>query len=283
MVAAYQRSRSLKKNMGDFLDLLAITARENIKGGYYYKNCADLLGKLREKRSLRDAIFECERAAIIAEIKFSSPSARILRNGKDVETLSRDMVQAGAVGISVLTEPKYFSGSLKDLFRVRMSVDAPLLMKDIVLSKCQIDAAYKIGVNAILLIVALFERGYCDMNLHEMIEYAHNKGLEVLLETHNVDEFRIALSTEADMIGINNRDLRTLNVDIKTTRKVLERFRRDEIGDRPIVSESGIKSPNEIRFLRKFGVDAFLVGSAIMTAKDVRDFVSKLVNAYEKS
>lgn len=268
--------------MGDLLDLLAATARENIRGGYYCGNFADILGKPKEKSSLRDAIFRCEKAAIIAEIKFSSPSAGTLRDSRDVEALSRDMVQAGAVGISVLTEPVYFSGSLKNLFRVRTSVDAPLLMKDIILCKCQIDAACKIGADAILLIVALFERGYCDASLHEMIEYAHDKGLEVLLETHSADEFRIAISTEADMIGINNRDLRTFKVDIETTRNVLERFRRYEIGDRPIVSESGIKSPNEIRFLRKFGVDAFLVGSAIMTAKDVRGFVSRLVNAYEK-
>ncbi|MEM2568389.1 MAG: indole-3-glycerol-phosphate synthase [Candidatus Bathyarchaeia archaeon] len=270
--------------MGDFLDLLVAAARENIEGKYYqYHNILGEHTQFIERRSLRDSIIKCKKAAIISEIKFASPSSGILRADRNVGIIARDMIEAGAVGLSVLTEPKYFSGSLEDLLQTRLSVDAPLLMKDIILSKFQIDAAYRFGADAILLIAALFERGYCDMGIHEMIDYSHSMGLEVLLEVHTIEEFKLALSTEADMIGINNWDLKTLKVDINTTKNILERFRRSDIGDRPIVSESGIKSPEDIRFLRKYGADAFLIGSSIMAAKNIRDFVASLVNAYEKS
>lgn len=276
--------RSLRGDMGDFLDLLAAAAKENIERNYY--QCCSVLGEhiqSLERRSLRGSIVKCSKAAIISEIKFASPSSGILRVDRSVEIIARDMIEAGAVGISVLTEPKYFSGSLENLFQTSLSVNAPLLMKDVILSKCQVDAAYRLGADAILLIAALFERGYCDMSIHEMIDYSHSMGLEVLLEVHTTEEFKLALSTEADMIGINNRDLKTLKVDIKTTKNILEKFRKSDIGDRPVISESGIKSPEDIRFLRECGADAFLVGSAIMTAKNIKDFVARLVSAYEKS
>ena len=273
----------MRKSMGDFLDLLAAAAKENIEGNYYRHNILGENLQFIGRRSLKDSIIKYRKAAIISEIKFASPSSGILRVDRSVEIIARDMIEAGAVGISILTEPKYFSGSLENLFRARLSVNAPLLMKDIILNKCQIDAAYRLGADAVLLIAALFERGYCDMSIHEMIDYSHRMGLEVLLEVHTAEEFKLALSTEADMIGINNRDLKTLKVDINTTKSILKGFRKSDIGNRPIVSESGIKSPEDIRFLRKYGADAFLVGSAIMTARNVRDFVAHLVSAYEKS
>lgn len=265
--------------MGDFLDKLAAAAWKNVREGYY---CRDETTKCVSRRSLKNAIASIDekKAAIISEIKFASPSAGILRSGSDIESIARSMVEAGAVGISVLTEPKYFSGSLNNLRVVRTVVNTPILMKDIVVSLEQIEAARKMGADAVLLIAALFERGYCDAGLDEMIKSSHNFGLEVLLETHDAREFRLAASTDADMIGINNRDLRTLKVDIMVTKRILESFDRSEIGERPIISESGITSPEDIRFLRRCGADAFLVGSAIMTAEDIKGFVSRLVNAY---
>ncbi|MCX8171126.1 MAG: indole-3-glycerol-phosphate synthase [Candidatus Bathyarchaeota archaeon] len=270
--------------MGDFLDLLVAAARKNIEENYYRRYSA--IGERIHsggKRSLRDSILGCRKAAIISEVKFASPSSGVLRVDRDVETIANDMIEAGAVGLSILTEPKYFSGSLENLLRARLSVNAPLLMKDIILSGCQINAAYRLGADAILLIADLFKREYCDMSIHEMIDYSHSVGLEVLLEVHDVEGFKLALSTEADMIGINNRDLKTLKVDINTTRIILEKFGKSDIGDRPVISESGIKSPEDVCFLRRCGADAFLVGSSIMTAKNIRDFLTHLVNAYEKS
>ena len=266
--------------MHDFLDLLAITARKNLENGYYRVNVRVWN---RGKRSLRKSILECKKAAVISEIKFSSPSLGVLRNKGNVKLISKEMAEAGAVGISVLTEPKYFSGSLEALIEARESVNIPLLMKDIIISRQQIDAAYKLGADAVLLIKSLFERGYCDADLHEMISYSHSRGLEVLLETHNVREFEEAILTDADLIGINNRDLRTLKVDIKTTKRILGKFTKSDIGDKLVVSESGVRTPDDIRFLRDCGADAFLIGSAIMTSGGIKDIVARLVGSYEES
>lgn len=136
------------------------------------------------------------------------------------------------------------------------------------------------GADAVLLIVSLFERGYCETDLDDMIGYAHSYGLEALLETHTPEEFRLALSTDADMIGINDRDLRTLKVDLSVTRRILEDLDESKVDGRPIVSESGIRSSEDIRFLRRCGADSFLVGSSVMAAKDIGKFISSLVNAY---
>ncbi|MEM1585988.1 MAG: indole-3-glycerol-phosphate synthase [Candidatus Bathyarchaeia archaeon] len=268
--------------MGDFLDELAAVAWKNVKEGYYRHSGAS---RPCGRRSLRNAIVALggRKAPIISEIKFASPSAGLLRAPGNIEFIARSMVKAGAVGLSILTEPYYFSGSLENLLRARMVVETPILMKDIVVSMEQIETAWKMDADAILLIVALFERGYCEASLNEVIEYSHAHGLEVLLEAHTPEEFKLALSTDADMIGINNRDLKTLKVDLSVTKRILKSFDKSEAGGRPIISESGIRSPGDIRFLRKCGADAFLVGSSIMTAKSIIKFISGLVNAYGES
>jgi indole-3-glycerol phosphate synthase len=149
-------------------------------------------------------------------------------------------------------------------------------MKDILLTRAQVDAAAAIGADAILLIHALFERGYGDCNVKDMIDYAHAKGLEVLLEAHTEAEFALALDTEADLIGINNRDLRTFTVDLSTTPRILQSIPSTR---KVIVSESGIKTPIDIRFLHASGAQAFLVGSAIMDVDDIEEKVRELVMA----
>jgi indole-3-glycerol phosphate synthase len=149
-------------------------------------------------------------------------------------------------------------------------------MKDFIVSACQIEAARDAGASAILLIQALFDRGHSTRGAEDMIEFAHAAGLEVLLEAHTDSEFERALSTEADLIGINNRDLRTLTVDLKTTRDILEKIPTD---GRVVVSESGVETPEEALFLKRCGADALLVGSALMRAVDVRRAVNRLVSA----
>ena len=166
-------------------------------------------------------------------------------------------------------------GGLSVLSRVRRAVSLPLLMKDIVLSPIQVDAAAKAGANAILMIYALFERGYVEDGLEDMIRYAHRRGLEVLLEVHTEDEFALSLNSGADLIGVNNRDLKTLKVDLGVTMRVLSRY----YGGRVVVSESGICSPEDVRFLHECGARAFLVGTSIMTAESVREKVRELVEA----
>ena len=172
--------------------------------------------------------------------------------------------------------PKHFGGSLKSLVEVRSYAKLPVLMKDIIINQIQIEAASKIGANAILLIASIYERAYTNHSIQEMIESAHKKNLEVLLETNSKEEFLSALKTEADLIGINNRNLKTLDVDLTVTQKILSEI--NNCG-KVVVSESGIQSPADIQFLRKCGAYAFLVGSAIMLTNDIEAKVRELVMA----
>ncbi|MEM3465075.1 MAG: indole-3-glycerol-phosphate synthase [Candidatus Jordarchaeales archaeon] len=257
--------------MRDFLDVLAEDAGKTLREGFY----DDVEAAPAVKLSLVDFILSCRRAAIISEVKPASPSSGALCRGRSPAALAREMEEGGAAGISVLTEPKHFQGSMRALAEVRRAVKVPILMKDIVLSPVQIDAAVKAGANAILLICAVFERGYAEEKLEDMIGYAHSRGVEVLLEVHSRDEFRVSLDYDADMIGVNNRDLRTLKVSLNVTRDVLSGYR----GSRVVVSESGINGPEDVRFLHACGARAFLVGTSVMRAASVRDKVRELVEA----
>jgi indole-3-glycerol phosphate synthase len=149
-------------------------------------------------------------------------------------------------------------------------------MKDIILSPVQLEAASKVGANATLLIQALFEKGYCECSINEMIAEAHSNKLEVLLETHTENEFRLAIDSDADLIGINNRNLGTLRVDLNVTKEILEKNDHD---GKIVVSESGIRTIADLRFLRASGADAFLIGSAVMLADNVEEKVKEFVLA----
>jgi indole-3-glycerol phosphate synthase len=169
----------------------------------------------------------------------------------------------------------HFNGSLETLAETRKAVKIPILMKDIIVSPLQIAIASKMGANAVLLIKALFDRGYTQKSLDEMILGAHLLGLEVLLEAHKASEFASALKTDADLIGINNRDLTTLKVDLNVTKNILA---KNMAKGKLVVTESGIKTPADISFLRESGASAFLVGSAIMLAENVEEKVKELAN-----
>jgi indole-3-glycerol phosphate synthase len=149
-------------------------------------------------------------------------------------------------------------------------------MKDIIIDPIQTEAAAQLGAEAILLIESLFEKRLCNASLEEMINLAHKRRLEVLLETHTKEEFQKALSTEADLIGINNRDLSNLRTDLKVTKHILDAC---DCNDHIIVSESGIDTAEHIRFLKKCGVRVFLVGSSIMSSNNPEEKVRELVEA----
>jgi indole-3-glycerol phosphate synthase len=149
-------------------------------------------------------------------------------------------------------------------------------MKDIILSPIQIQAASKIGANAVLLIEALFDRGYSYKTIDEMIAGAHALGLEVLLETHTESEFRSAIKTDADLIGINNRNLETLKVDLNVTKKILS---KNDPNSKLVITESGINTLADILSLRRTGARAFLIGSAIMASDNIEQKVKEFVNA----
>ena len=258
--------------MTDFLDILAKTAKETIDSGYYDSLSSTNASSL----GLKEAILKAEKAPVITEIKAASPSAGTIRKNVDASQVAKSMKKGGAVGLSVLTEPKHFKGSLRSLVDARKTVKLPILMKDIILSDVQLEAAAKAGASAALLIEALFDRGYCECNVQEMITRAHSRGLEVLLEAHTADEFCFASKTDADLIGINNRNLATLKIDLKVTKEILE---RNHPKGKPVVSESGITTPDDLRFLRECGADAFLIGSAVMLADNIEEKVREFVSA----
>jgi indole-3-glycerol phosphate synthase len=255
--------------MSDFLDALACDAKETVASGYYNVLLAADTPKISLKKAIQD-----NKTPVITEIKAASPSLGTIREDVNVAEVAKAMAKGGAVGISVLTEPKHFHGSLRSLAEARRAVNLPILMKDIIISPVQLEAASKFGANAALLIVSLFDRGYYELGIQKMIVEAHSRGLEVLLETHSEDEFRRAVNTDADLIGINNRNLATLSVDLHVTERILNgNGKKGKI----VISESGIKTPKALRFLRNCGADAFLIGSAVMAAGNVEEKVKELV------
>jgi indole-3-glycerol phosphate synthase len=274
MEAALRRLRSLRENMVDFLKILVKDALETVRSGYYNINFK--VGKISSRASLRGSIISCLHAPIIAEVKPVSPSYGMLRQITDISKLAGEIEDGGAVGISVLTEPKHFGGSLTSLADVKRHIKLPVLMKDIIVDPIQIEAAANIGADAILLIYSVFRGGYVEYSPNDFINLAHSKGLEVLLEVHTKGEFLSAIETDADLIGVNNRDLSTLRVDLNVTRNVLS-----GVGacDKITVSESGIRSVEDIRILRSYGARAFLIGSAIMLADNVKEKIRELMLA----
>jgi len=260
----------------DFLDILANESNQRTRDGYY--NVSSRIE--REPFSLVDAIQSCKHIPVVAEIKSHSPSLGRIRDEIDPKKIATALKNGGAVGISVITEPNRFEGSLQLLHEVRETVDLPILMKDIVTNAIQVEAASKLGADTILLISALFERGYCQPSLNDMIKLTQSSRLEVLLETHTKEEFLRALDTDAEIIGINNRDLRDLSIDLERAYRILSDCRPNE---KTVIIESGIQERKDLDRLLKVGADAFLIGSSIMKAKDVESKVKELTTIHENS
>jgi indole-3-glycerol phosphate synthase len=247
-------------------------AAKTVESGYY----KIAVSTKKPKISLRQAILESKANPVITEIKAASPSLGTIRTNINPKEIAQAMERGGAVGISVLTEPKHFQGSLSTLIQTREVVKLPLLMKDIVIVAEQIEVAAQIGADAVLLIQGLFDKGCCEMSIEKTVAFVHSKGLEVLLETHTEEEFVRAVESDADLVGINNRNLATLKIDLNTTKNVLKKL--DNRG-KVVVSESGIKTVEDLRFVRESGAEAFLIGSSIMLMDNVEEKVKEFVEA----
>jgi len=256
--------------MKDMLQELANNSQRAIDDGIY-----KISEKLpRSKSNILDKIRKNKHASLITEIKFSSPSLGNIRGVSDPVKIAKLMIKGGAIGLSILTQPHLFNGSPEYFQKIRRHVSIPLLMKDIVIDKKQIDAAEKIGADCVLLIQSIFDKKFAD-DIDEFIAHAHKKNMMVLLEAHTKNEFVRSLQTNADLLGINNRNLDTLEIDLNTTKEIL----KDRKEKRIILSESGIEDPKDIKFLHKCGADAFLVGSSIMKSRDIKGRVEKLVSS----
>jgi len=204
-------------------------------------------------RSLPDAFAAAEadgRVPIIAEVKPTSPTTDGERRDDPV-ALAEEMVAGGAAALSVLTEPEHFGGSPEALTRVREAVDVPVLRKDFLLHEAQLDV---VEADVVLLIARFLD------DLPGMVDAARERGFQVLVEVHDAAELEAALDAGADIVGVNNRDLAKLEVDLGT----FEQIAPEAPDDVTLIAESGVSTPADVRRMRAAGADALLVGSAIM-------------------
>lgn len=212
--------------------------------------------------------------AVIAEVKKASPSRGIIREDFDPRKISRAYEAGGAAAISVLTDADFFQGSLSYLSEVKETVNIPVLRKDFIVDAYQIFEARTAGADAILLIVAALEKN----KLSELMDVAQSLKLQCLVEVHDEHEMEIALSVDAKIVGINNRDLKTFKTDISTTQRIVKSFFSDQHNKAPIlVSESGIFTHSDMVLLGECGLDSVLIGEALMKETDIEAKLRELV------
>jgi indole-3-glycerol phosphate synthase len=206
---------------------------------------------------------------LIAEVKKASPSRGLLSPNLNLAELAKTYAEGRAAAISVLTEADYFMGSIEHLAAIKEVVGLPLLRKDFIFDNYQVYESRAYAADALLLIAAILSQG----QLNELVSLSRSLGLRCLVEVHNADEVEKAVLSQAEIVGINNRDLNTFAVDINTTRRLRPLIPKEKI----VVSESGIRSRKDTERLGKWGVDAVLVGEALVTADDVRGKMKELI------
>ena len=226
-------------------------------------------------RNFRKALLGKRGATVIAEIKFASPSAGIIRPQTDVAPIGRIYEECGAGAISLITDKTFFGGDLSRLPLLKAAVNLPVLRKDFIIDELQIMESAACGADAILLIARILK----SKRLSSLISFCRETGLSALTEVHDRKDLHKAVDCGADIIGINNRNLDTFEVDLETTRK-LAPFVPDHC---LVVCESGILSGNDIQSLSGIRINAFLVGSAIMASRTMSKTLRELVDAAEKS
>ncbi|HEX6278654.1 MAG TPA: indole-3-glycerol phosphate synthase TrpC [Pyrinomonadaceae bacterium] len=218
---------------------------------------------------LRQALMSPDTVNIIAEFKRASPSKGVINDRVDPTAVAQSYEAGGACAISVLTEPDFFLGSLEDLRSVRRAVSLPILRKDFIIDELQIFEAAEAGADAILLIVTVLQR---DELLH-MQSVAHKLGLDALVEVHTLNELEIAKDIDATLIGVNNRDLKSLEVSLDVSRELIPHAPPNV----PMIAESGLKSGDDLIGLRQLGYSGFLIGETLMQSGDPASSLRGLV------
>lgn len=237
------------------LDELKAEAKEREEFRSFY---TALGGGLRDQQM--DEGYGANHLAVIAEIKKASPSAGTIAENFDPVKIAIEYQEAGADAISVLTDKNYFQGDLAFLKRIRAEVELPLLRKDFIIDETQIYEASIAQADAILLIVAALEQE----ELVHLLDVANDCQLDVLVEVHDLEEMDRALETDAKIIGVNNRNLRTFDVSLQTTEQLSQEVDSGCI----LVSESGILTGTDAQLVKAWGSDAILVGEALMRSED---------------
>jgi indole-3-glycerol phosphate synthase len=255
------------------LDAIIADVRERVEARQQRVPLEQLRDKVAAAPPVRDAYSVLRRAGVgvIAEIKRASPSAGAIAEIPDAAALAGEYEAGGARCISVLTEPRWFRGSLEDLAAVRTAVDVPVLRKDFVISPYQVHEARAYGADLVLLIVAALEQKVL-IGLRERIE---SLGMTPLVEVHDEDEADRALEAGARVIGVNARNLRTMEVD----RAVFERVAPGMPNHVVKIAESGVRGPHDLIRYASAGADAVLVGEGLVRQKSPRDAVAELVTA----
>ena len=206
--------------------------------------------------------------SFICEIKKASPSKGVIVEDFPYTDIAQEYEQAGAAAISVLTEPAFFKGNDRFLKEVAGTVNIPVLRKDFIIDEYQIYQAKSIGADAVLLICAILD----EKTLKDFISIATSLKLSCLVESHNEEEIKKAINCGAKIFGINNRDLKTFTVDINTSLRLRKFVPKDKI----LISESGIKTAQDIKMLKDAGFNGALIGESMMLSKDKKKFLSEL-------
>jgi indole-3-glycerol phosphate synthase len=255
--------------MMDMLKELVRNAHDLVRAGYY--DTTRVMRAEEEARSLRAALSSRAAFPLIAEVKLASPSRKRIAAHRPSE-LIRSYEKGGAAGISVLTEPKWFAGALSTLGEAADS-GLPVLMKDFVVDERQITAAGAQGASAVLLIEEVFDGPFGREERRSLIDFAHCLGLEVLLEANSERSLERAMESKADLIGLNQRDLSSMDIDLERGKRLLRCVRGDE---RPAIVMSGIGSRRQVESLRDAGAAAVLIGGAASSSSDPVSFLRSL-------
>ena len=220
-------------------------------------------------RDFRAALSVPNSIHLIAEVKKKSPSKGIIREDFDPVRIARTYAENGASAISILTDREFFAGELAYLSAIREAVTLPLLRKDFTIDPYHIYQARLAGADAVLLIVSILTLA----QLREFTEMAQSLGLASLVEVHTEAELELALAGGAEVVGVNNRDLKTFHTDIATTFHLRDSIPTDKV----VVSESGINAHNDVMKLKEAGINAILVGESLMRSPDIGDKVRELL------
>ena len=212
--------------------------------------------------------------SIISEIKPASPTLGEIRKGLDIKEIAKEMESSGVVGLSILTEPNYFNGSYENLKLAIENTKLPCLMKDFVVDPVQYIIASKLGATNILIINSI-------SNLEDNYRLAIDYGLEPLIEIHEVEEIRdikhlFDIGLKPKLIGVNNRNLKTLEINLNTSKEIIPKLKAKFGEEIVVVSESGVNNIEDINFLLQYQADAFLVGSSIMKSDNIKEKILSL-------
>lgn len=256
------------------LDEIVLKTKERLAEAKENKSLEELKAEVKQLETSQDFPFKQalsgDEISIIAEVKKASPSKGLIAEDFDYLAIAKEYENAGASAISVLTEPYFFKGSDVYLKEIAENVNIPVLRKDFVIDEYMIWEAKLLGASCVLLIVSILS----IVELKKFLDLAHDLGLSAIVETHDGDEIRTAMNVGAEIIGVNNRNLNDFTVDIENSINLRRCVSEDVI----FISESGIKTPEDVRKLKENNVDAVLIGETLMKSDDKKAMISELKN-----